>query len=63
MIKIKKCNCGGTFYVLDTQTLENSLIWRRRVCDKCKRTIYTAEIATSETPAQARTYIKQRKGD
>ena len=37
-----KCDCGGTQKATNTQP-EVLVVKRRRVCDKCKKVIYTLE--------------------
>lgn len=46
---IKKCQCGGTFRVMQTNVIDNHVIWRRRMCDKCRRIVYTTEVIQDKT--------------
>ena len=43
-----KCNCGGDLKVTNTYTMEDNVIYRRRVCNNCKKTIFTVEKTTND---------------
>lgn len=43
-----KCNCGGDLKVTNTYTMEDNVIYRRRVCNTCKKTIFTVEKTTND---------------
>ena len=58
---ITKCRCGGTLRVTETRTLSNRVIWRRRMCDKCKRIVYTAEVAYNKPLAEVTREVRDGK--
>lgn len=43
-----KCNCGGDLKVTNTYTMEDNVTYRRRVCNNCKKTIFTVEKTTND---------------
>ena len=49
---IKKCACGGNLHVVQTVTVGNRLIWRRRLCENCRKIIYTVEVEQKKSISQ-----------
>lgn len=43
-----KCNCGGDLKVTNTYTMEANVVYRRRVCTNCKKTVFTVEKITND---------------
>ena len=59
---VKRCPCGGEYRVMDTQEIiDGSLIWRRRMCPRCRQVIYTIEGVYDKTPSQIEEEISRGK--
>lgn len=43
-----KCTCGGDLKVTNTYNMEDNVVYRRRVCTNCKKTVFTVEKITND---------------